>query len=82
SITSSSQSAPVYSYARSTNFALDLGGIVELYPSSRSTLRIEVGDTHLYFVTRDVNVNGTLQSFPGGKLRHTIQLVLGYGWRF
>lgn len=81
-ITSSSQSAPVYSYARSTNPALDLGGIIELYPNERSTLRIEVGDTHLYFLTRDVNVNGTIQSFPGGKLRHTIQLVLGYGWRF
>jgi len=81
-ITGSSQSAPIYTYARSTNFVLDLGGIIELYPSSRSTLRIEVGDTHLYFVTRDVNVNGTVQSFPGGKLRHTIQLVLGYGWRF
>ena len=81
-ITSSSQSAPVYTYARSTNPVLDLGGIIELYPNERSTLRIEIGDTHLYFLTRDVNVNGTVQSFPGGKLRHTIQLVLGYGWRF
>ena len=81
-ITSSSQSAPVLTYARSTNFVLDLGGILELYPQEHSTLRIELGDTHLFFGTRDVNVDGTLRSFPGGKLQHTIQLVLGYGWRF
>jgi len=71
-----------YSYARSTNFALDLGGIIEFYPSERSTLRIEVGDTHLFFGTRQVNADGTIQSFPGGPLQHTIQLVVGYGWRF
>jgi hypothetical protein len=67
---------------RSTNFALDLGGIIEFYPTERSTLRIEAGDTHLYFTTRNVNVDGTIESFPGGKLQHSIQLVLGYGWRF
>lgn len=82
SITTSSTSPPTYTYARSTNLVLDLGGIIELYPNERSTLRIEVGDTHLYFGTRDVNVNGAIQPFPGGKLQHTIQLMLGYGWRF
>ena len=71
-----------YSYARSTNFVLDLGGIIEFYPSERSTLRVEVGDTHLFFGTRQVNTDGTIQSFPGGALQHTIQLVVGYGWRF
>ncbi len=69
-------------YGRSTNFVLDLGGIVELYPNERSTLRIEIGDTHLFFGTRDVNVDGTTESFGGGKMQHSIQLILGYGWRF
>jgi hypothetical protein len=55
---------------------------VELYPSDRSTLRVEVGDTHLFFGTRDVNVDGNTQIFPGGKMQHSIQLVVGYGWRF
>lgn len=78
----SSATPTIYGYQRSTTFVLDLGGIVEAYPSEHSTLRIEVGDTHLYFGTRDVNVDGTIQSFPGGKLQHSIQLVFGYGWRF
>jgi hypothetical protein len=78
----SSATPTIYGYERSTTFVLDLGGILEAYPSEHTTLRIEVGDTHLYFGTRDVNVDGTIQSFPGGKLQHSIQLVFGYGWRF
>jgi hypothetical protein len=69
-------------YSRSTTFVLDLGGIVEFYPTERSTLRIEAGDTHVYFGTSNVNVGGVVESFPGGKLQHSIQIVLGYGWRF
>jgi uncharacterized Zn-binding protein involved in type VI secretion len=70
------------SYARSTNVVLDLGGIVEFYATTHSTLRIEAGDTHIFFGTRNVNINGRDQAFPGGNLQHTIQLALGYGWRF
>jgi len=71
-----------YSYDRSTNFVLDLGGIVEFYPSERGTLRLEAGDTHIYFNTRDINVGGTTIPAGGGKLQHTIQFIAGYGWRF
>jgi opacity protein-like surface antigen len=70
------------SFGRSTNFVLDLGGIVEFYPGERSTLRLEAGDTHIYFNTRDVNLGGTIVPAGGGKLQHTIQFIVGYGWRF
>jgi opacity protein-like surface antigen len=70
------------SYTRSTNFVLDLGGMVEFYPSEHGTLRFEAGDTHIYFNTRDVNIDGTPVPADGGKLRHTIQFTMGYGWRF
>jgi hypothetical protein len=70
------------SFNRSTNFVLDLGGIVEFYPGERSTLRLEAGDTHIYFNTRDVNFGGTIVPAGGGKLQHTIQFIVGYGWRF
>lgn len=82
SVTNLNSSSLTYTYERSTNFVLDLGGIVEFYPRERSTLRIEVGDTHIFFGTRDVNIGGTIQSFPSSGLQHSIQLVLGYGWRF
>jgi len=73
---------PTYSYGRANNFVLDLGGIVELYPSNRNTLRVEVGDTHLFFNTRNLSVDGATEPVPGGKMQHSIQLIVGYGWRF
>jgi hypothetical protein len=82
SVSTTGSSSSVYTYARSNNFVLDLGGIVELYPSERSTVRIEVGDTHLFFGTRNVDVDGITEPVSGGKMQHSIQLMLGYGWRF
>ncbi len=70
------------SFDRSTNFVLDLGGIVEFYPGERGTLRLEAGDTHIYFNTRDINFGGTAFPVSGGKLQHSIQFIAGYGWRF
>jgi hypothetical protein len=81
-ISASGGSTPVYTYDRSDNFVLDLGGILEYYPRERSTLRLEVGDTHLFFGTRDVDVDGVVQPVGGGKMAHSIQVMLGYGWRF
>jgi hypothetical protein len=81
-ITTGGQTPTTYTYGRSNNFVLDLGGIVELYPSERNTLRIEIGDTHLFFGTRDVNIDGSTEPVSGGKMQHSIQLMLGYGWRF
>lgn len=74
--------ATVYGYGHATNFVLDLGGILEFYPHESGTLRLEVGDTHLYFNDRTVNSNGTPVTSPGGKLQHSIQFIFGYGWRF
>jgi hypothetical protein len=45
-------------------------------------VRLEVGDTHLFFGTKDVNVNGMVEVAPGGKVQHSIQMMVGYGWRF
>jgi hypothetical protein len=70
------------SFDRSTNLVLDLGGIVEFYPGERGTLRLEAGDTHIYFNTRDINFGGTTFPVGGGKLQHSIQFIVGYGWRF
>jgi hypothetical protein len=75
-------SSGVESFDRSTNFVLDLGGIVEFYPARHGTLRFEAGDTHVYFGTRDVSIAGAPQPVGGGKLRHTIEFITGYGWRF
>ncbi len=71
-----------YTFGRSTNFVLDLGGIVELYPTEHSTLRLEAGDTHIFYGANTVDINGIPTSFPGDGLKHSIQFIVGYGWRF
>src|SRR5260370_37635305 len=65
------------SFDRSTNFVLDLGGIVEFYPGERGTLRLEAGDTHIYFNTRDINFGGTAFPVAGGTLQHSIHVIVG-----
>jgi Outer membrane protein beta-barrel domain len=82
SATDTGMGSTIYTYDRSTNFVLDLGGILEFYPNEKGTLRLEAGDTHVYFGTRDVNLYGTVTPVDGGKLRHSLQFNVGYGWRF
>lgn len=70
-------------FDRSTNFVLDLGGVVEFYPTRHTTLRFDLGDTHIYFATKSiVAATGTRVSVPGGQRLHSIELSVGYAWRF
>jgi hypothetical protein len=70
-------------FDRSTNFVLDLGGVVELYPSRHTTLRFDLGDTHIYFATKSfLTSNGNVISVPGGQRLHSIELSVGCAWRF
>jgi hypothetical protein len=70
-------------FDRSTNFVLDLGGVVEIYPTRRTTLRFDLGDTHIYFATKSfVSSNGNVISVPGGQRLHTMVFSVGYAWRF
>ncbi len=82
SVATPAQGPITYTYGRSTNVVLDLGGIVEFYPSERSTLRLEAGDTHLFYGTKSINIDGAPTLYPGDGLKHTIQFIVGYGWRF
>jgi hypothetical protein len=82
SVTDGNSGSPSFAYGRSTNVVLDLGGIVEFYPGERSTLRLEAGDTHIFYGDRSVDVNGVPTIYPGGGLKHSIQFIVGYGLRF
>lgn len=64
-----------------TNFALDAGAVAEFYPSRRSIIRLDVGDTmiHLRRATRDV-FGQTIQT--SGDFTHQLQIGIGFGYRF
>lgn len=52
---------------RRTNFAFDVGGVVEIYTSKRTLIRIDIGDV----ITRIEKITG-----------HNFQTSIGVGWRF
>src|SRR5215472_7867899 len=59
------------------NFALDAGGVIELYPASRTVIRFDAGDT----IVRVRNATaGILLSTPvtTGDTTHNFQLSLGF----
>ena len=64
-------------------FAMDLGGVIEVYATRRQLLRFDLGDTHLYYHTTFItNPDGSLTTLPGGTRQHSIQLSVAYAWRF
>ena len=63
-----------------THFALDAGGVVELYPSSRAIIRVDVGDTI-------VRINSATRGFFNGAqsssdVTHNLQVSVGFSYRF
>lgn len=75
-----------------TNFALDLGGVIEFYPSKKIVVRFDVGDTLIHYPSRTFNFLIPDPANPGGALLapftspartdHSIQFIGGVGFRF
>jgi hypothetical protein len=74
-----------------SNFAADLGGVLEFYPSKHITTRFDFGDTLIHYAARQANlltfdpVTGGVILFPfttRSETRHNFQFAAGVGWRF
>jgi hypothetical protein len=76
-----------------TGFALDVGGVVELYPSRRTIVRLDAGDSIIHFGDRHVPVlinPPTGATFPSrvvviakpSETTHNLQASVGFGFRF
>lgn len=74
-----------------TGLALDIGGVVELYPSPRTIVRFDVGDTIVHLSDRNVAVSVVppFSTIPGGVIisrpaetTHNVQASVGFGFRF
>ncbi|HEX8720684.1 MAG TPA: outer membrane beta-barrel protein [Pyrinomonadaceae bacterium] len=69
-----------------TDFALDVGGVVELYPSARTVVRFDAGDTILFTgahrvpVTRGLSYDAAVP--VAGETTHNFQGGVGFGFRF
>ena len=70
-----------------TNFALDLGGVFELYPSKRTIIRFDAGDTMVHLPTRNVaafqtNGSSSVVISAPPETKHNFQGGIGFGFRF
>jgi Outer membrane protein beta-barrel domain len=63
------------------HLALDAGVVAEVYPSSRTIVRVDVGDTIVRLQSAGRNVfNGTQTS--SSQVTHNFQVSVGFGYRF
>ena len=64
-----------------SHLALDLGLVAEVYPTSRTIIRVDAGDTIIRFRQAGRNVfQGTQVSSTD--VSHNFQLSIGFGYRF
>jgi hypothetical protein len=74
---------PGVSINGTTKFALDLGGVLEVYPARRLIVRFDVGDTLIFYNNETIR----RLSLPGGPQQrlntsHSLQASLGIGFHF
>lgn len=81
----------VINRSRATNFAFDVGGVIELYHSRRIFTRFDGGDTIIRYPQHTFNsfffdpVTGAVTTFPFTRpadTRHNFQFSAGIGIRF
>lgn len=71
------------SKASSTEPLVDVGGVVEFYPSDSMVVRFDLGDTIIRYASRTVRVGlPTAEITAGGFTTHNAQASFGIGWRF
>ena len=71
----------VISNSKLPSFALDTGGIVELYPSRRFIIRAEAGNVSIFYPAKTTYGQGEAFHSPGTE-RASVLFLLGAGWRF
>jgi hypothetical protein len=71
-----------FQYGRLTHFAFDLGGVVELYPSRRTVVRFDIGDTIIRYGRQNFIDALGQTAVVEGFTRHNLQFGAGVGFRF
>lgn len=80
----------IFDRRRSTNFAFDLGGVIEFYPAKRIITRFDAGDTLIHYGPRTIHIllfdpSGGVTTLPftsRAESRHNFQFNASVGFRF
>ena len=66
-----------------TRFAMDVGGVVEYYPTQHVALRFDAGDTMIHYKPGDFFYQRLDEPHPVSKeLSHNLQIMVGVAYRF
>ncbi len=63
------------------DFAMDLGGVVEFYPTERTIIRADVGDTIIRYPQHTFGLFNN-PSVVRAATKNNFQVSVGFGWRF
>jgi hypothetical protein len=70
---------PIFGQRRKTRFSMDVGGVIEFYPSREILTRIDVGDTIIRYPGDSIFPVGIVSS---ARTTHNLQISAGIGFRF
>jgi hypothetical protein len=70
---------PTFRDTSKTYFSMDVGGVLEFYPSKRILTRFDVGDTMIRYPS---SFTTTPPPRLPAELRHNLQITAGLGFRF
>jgi hypothetical protein len=75
---------PTFEDRRKSYFSMDLGGVLEFYPTSRILTRFDLGDTIIRYGGRDnaTSINTPAPPRIPAEMRHNLQFTAGIGLRF
>ncbi len=69
-------------FRTSSGLALDMGLVLEFYPSRHTMLRFDIGDTIIRYDTKSLSSGSTGNTQTGKFTAHNLQISAGVGFRF
>jgi hypothetical protein len=72
---------PIFDLRRKTYFSMDVGGVLEFYPSRRVLTRLDVGDTMIRYNNQSIPFGAILVPILTRRIGHNLQVSAGIGFR-
>ena len=72
---------PIFDYRRKTYFSMDVGGVLEFYPSRKVLTRIDVGDTMIRYDNQSIPFGAIFVPTLTRRISHNLQVSAGIGFR-
>lgn len=79
---SDTPAGPIFTDSKFASPALDTGAVLEIYPTRRFVVRMDAGDTTLFYRAHPEMFQGQPSFHVPAQNQATVLMTLGLGWRF